>query len=306
MIQEAASAALEKDEKTQKKHIKKLSKSISELKWETVSDFTKEFETIKKFESHCKHAKKVSEDVNENMKTIEAAVNNALAGEQWDDLIVIDDAQVDKDMYIQIVFKFYSAMRHDLYTKIQQYWKTNQDELMVEFNKKKVLKKEPLPGTQDLDNPSSDEEENPIDDETILKLAQEIDSDKIYQQVFALYGVSWKYDIQLSIKKMEHVFLQDETNIHYLECLTEAHNQMLYQIQDPFNNYDIMKTNPLDNKEAMHGVPKDFGDILLEITRYENQPDVESVSDVMSVEMKKDSFVEFDDTTSQQSDFFTR
>ena len=67
---------------------------------------------------------------------------------------------------------------------------------------------------------------------------------------------------------------------------------MLYQIQDPFNNYDIMKENPLDSKEAMHGVPKDFGDILLEITRYENQPDVESVSDAMSVEMKKDSFIE--------------
>ena len=36
MIMEAAGKALEKDEKTQKKHIKKLNKSISELKWETV------------------------------------------------------------------------------------------------------------------------------------------------------------------------------------------------------------------------------------------------------------------------------
>lgn len=68
---------------------------------------------------------------------------------------------------------------------------------------------------------------------------------------------------------------------------------MLYRIQDPFNNYDVMKTNPLDSKEAMHGVPKDFGDMLLEITKYEHD------SDVMSVEEKKESFVDFDDTGSQ-------
>ena len=60
---------------------------------------------------------------------------------------------------------------------------------------------------QELDNPSSDEEENPIDDENILKLAQEIDSNQIYTNVFSLLEISWKYDIQLSIKKMEHIFL---------------------------------------------------------------------------------------------------
>ena len=47
---------------------------------------------------------------------------------------------------------------------------------------------------------------------------------------------------------------------------------MLYRIQDPFNNYEIMKTNPVDRKEAMHGVPKEFGDILLEITKYVDEP----------------------------------
>lgn len=65
-----------------------------------------------------------------------------------------------------------------------------------------------------------------------------------------------------------------------------------------------MKLNPLDNKEAMYGVPKDFGDMLLEITKYEQGP---PDADAMSVEEKKDSFIEFDDDTgSQQSDFFTR
>ena len=81
---------------------------------------------------------------------------------------------------------------------------------------------------------------------------------------------------------------------------------MLYRIQDPFNNYEIMKTNPIDSKEAMHGVPKEFGDILLEITKYVDEPLGDQESDVMSVEDKKDSFVDFDDTASQKSDFFTR
>ena len=50
---------------------------------------------------------------------------------------------------------------------------------MIEFNARKAKKKEAVPGTQDLDNPSSDEEENPIDDQIILKLAQEIQSENI-------------------------------------------------------------------------------------------------------------------------------
>ena len=51
---------------------------------------------------------------------------------------------------------------------------------------------------------------------------------------------------------------------------------------------------------------KEFGDILLEITKYVDEPLGDQESDVMSVEDKKDSFIEFDDTASQKSDFFTR
>lgn len=79
------------------------------------------------------------------MKVIEAAVNQSLAGQDWDhQLIVLDDSKVDKDLYIQLVFKFYAAMRHDLFTKIQNFWKANQEELMDEFNKKRAQK---VPGT---------------------------------------------------------------------------------------------------------------------------------------------------------------
>jgi len=96
---------------------------------------------------------------------------------------------------------------------------------------------------------------------------------------------------------MEHIFLSEEGNMHYLECLTEAHDQMLYRIQDPLNCYDIMNNNPLESTEAMHGVPKEFGDMLIEITKYQN----EDPEDVMSVDLedKKDSFIELDDAGSQ-------
>lgn len=113
------------------------------------------------------------------MKTIESAINQALAGQDYEDLIVLDDGQVDKDLFIEIMFKFFAVLRYEIYNKIQMYWKANKDDLMIEFNARKAKKKEAVPGTQDLDNPSSDEEENPIDDQIILKLAQEIQSENI-------------------------------------------------------------------------------------------------------------------------------
>lgn len=51
-----------------------------------------------------------------------------------------------------------------------------------------------------------------------------------------------------------------------MECLTEAHNQMLFYIQDPENRYSIMETNPIHSKDLSHGVPPIFNDILSEIT----------------------------------------
>ena len=64
-----------------------------------------------------------------------------------------------------------------------------------------------------------------------------------------------------------------------------------------------MNTNPIESKEAMHGVPKEFGAMLLEITKYVD-PDQEE--DVMSVEERKNNAEDFDDASSQRSDFFTR
>ena len=63
---------------------------------------------------------------------------------------------------------------------------------------------------------------------------------------------------------------------------------MLYTIQDPCNTFDIMSIDPLDSPDIMHGVPNDFGDILLEMTNYEKAEEVE------------------EEENSNDDDFFTR
>lgn len=68
---------------------------------------------------------------------------------------------------------------------------------------------------------------------------------------------------------MEFQFLEtepinEEYNNNY-ECLTEAHNQMLFYIQDPNNRYEEMDLNPIDSKDVMYGIPNLFTDIQNEI-----------------------------------------
>ena len=47
---------------------------------------------------------------------------------------------------------------------------------------------------------------SPIDDEDILKLAQQIDTDSIYEKVMKLYNIKWKLQINVSMKKMDQIF----------------------------------------------------------------------------------------------------
>ena len=73
-----------------------------------------------------------------------------------------------------------------------------------------------------------------IEEETILQLAKNINQEQIYKDVFSLNEIAWDLDAILTIKKMEYLFTQrepiDEEYNMSLECLTEAHNQMLYYI----------------------------------------------------------------------------
>jgi len=45
-----------------------------------------------------------------------------------------------------------------------------------------------------------------IEEETILELAQNIDQEQIYKDVFSLYEIAWDLDAVLTIKKMEYLF----------------------------------------------------------------------------------------------------
>ena len=46
---------------------------------------------------------------------------------------------------------------------------------------------------------------------------------------------------------------------------------MLELIYDPRNKFIAMEENPLDSKDLMHGVPKEFKEIFDEITTNYNQ-----------------------------------
>ena len=107
-----------------------------------------------------------------------------------------------------------------------------------------------------------------IDEHVILRMAQNIDQDGIYQKIFEMYEIECD-DVQLMMKQMKFKFQEDEPVDkefnEYFECLSEAHNQLLFRIQDPRNRYQLMQENPLDSKDLMHGVPSIFRELLDEI-----------------------------------------
>ena len=57
----------------------------------------------------------------------------------------------------------------------------------------------------------------------------------------------------------------NEDFINYIQCLTAAQNEMLELIYDPRKKFIAMEENPIDSKDLMHGIPKDFKNIFDEI-----------------------------------------
>lgn len=88
-------------------------------------------------------------------------------------------------------------------------------------------------------------------------------------EVFKLYDVKWDLDVFLAIRKLEYIFLKqeplDEEFVSFVECLNEAHSQMILQIQNPQNRYRIMELNPIFSKDVMYGVPEVYKEILNQI-----------------------------------------
>jgi hypothetical protein len=112
-----------------------------------------------------------------------------------------------------------------------------------------------------------------IEEETILKLAEDLDFSQIYKEVFQLYDLKWDKDLDdilLTMKKLEFHFtlrstLDNKSFKDYMTCLRDAHNQMLYLIQDPRNHFPIMEENPMHSQDVLYGVPSTFKDILAEV-----------------------------------------
>lgn len=137
-------------------------------------------------------------------------------------------------------------------------------------------------------------------------MAEEISFPQVYKEVFHLYGVNWNKqldDIILSMKKLDYNFtikefpdadmsIKNTTKgfKEYIECLTEAHNQMLYLVQDPRNKYPIMEENPLHSKDVLYGVPTVFKEILNGVveTLAKNN---EEVFKLQVLQMKEESFM---------------
>jgi hypothetical protein len=118
-----------------------------------------------------------------------------------------------------------------------------------------------------------------VTDEDILEFAKHLDFNHIYDRVCKLLEVAYEHTASLAVKKMEFKFLheepKDEEFISYLECLTEAHNQMLFYVYDPNNNYKEMNYDPLENANMMHGVPDLYREILAEVLKIVHDAELE-------------------------------
>lgn len=92
------------------------------------------------------------------------------------------------------------------------------------------------------------------------------------KQVVELFNIdySWTPDIALFFQKMEFVFQKmpplDEDFLSYIDCLTTAQNEMLELIYDPRNKFLAMEEDPIDSKDLMYGVPREFKEIFDDVT----------------------------------------
>lgn len=183
--------------------------------------------------------------------------------------INVDDSKVDLDLYKKLISKFFACIRYQFYSRLKKYWQQNKDTILPEFEKR--LKEEKA--MQGVDESVMDVNQyNPIQEEQVLEVAQQIDMSELKKGVVELFNVdySWTPDIELFFTKMEFLFQQkqpvNEDFIDYIECLTAAQNEMLELIYDPRNKFIAMEENPMDSKDLMHGVPKEFKNIFDEIT----------------------------------------
>lgn len=177
-------------------------------------------ETIQEFDQLIKDNIKHS-DVADLVESITESSKAALLGKlsKTPLSVMLDDPLLQSDTYQRIITKFYACLRYEMYQAIKEHTKNNSEEDCI------------------------------IADDVILEIAQNVNPTHLYTEIFKLYEAEFIYDVDLAVKKMEYVFTHqepiDDEFVGYIECLTEAHNQMLFQIQDPANKFKAMEVNPI-------------------------------------------------------------
>lgn len=185
--------------------------------------------------------------------------------------INIDAHKVDRELYKKIISKFFACIRYQMYAKIKKYWTENKDAIIPEFERRRAEARAREP--QEDESAIEDLPHNPIQEEQILQIAQEIDMNNLKKQVIDLFNVDYSFtpDVALFFQKMEYVFQKtpplNEDFLNYIDCLTTAQNEMLELIYDPRNKFVAMEENPIDSKDLMYGVPREFKDIFDEVTQ---------------------------------------
>lgn len=165
------------------------------------------YERIEDFDKFLREKANSSAIVRESWESLELSINASLMGrlEETPLKIELEDPLISRETYEKILNKFYAMVRFEMYNAIKAY-----------------IKERGSP-------------EEGLNDDEVYDLAQKINFSEIQQKVFELYETAIECDdVNLTMKKLDFVFQHqepiDEEFVAYLECLTEAHNQMLFHI----------------------------------------------------------------------------
>ena len=162
-------------------------------------------------------------------KEIQVAIDKALEGEDPELKVTLEDEKLDYESYKQIITKIYAVIRFKLYQKIKVY----------------ALKS----------NSST------LSEATLKDIVKELDIEVIRREVFKLFEISFGLDTQLSLRKIQYLYSNDEMFQMYLNCLKQAHDRCLNYIFQGYR-FKKMEQNPLHSKDLNYGLPSLFNEIL--------------------------------------------
>ena len=103
--------------------------------------------------------------------------------------MVLVKENISKDLYKQIIYKYNAVVRYEIYQ-----------------------------GVKSVDS---------LDDDKLFEIIGSLDLNHILEQVFKLFNAPWDLDASLHLRKLEYKFQADLGLSQYVNCLNEAHEQML-------------------------------------------------------------------------------